>query len=233
MTDDEDLDPGRLPGDGVPGRRLQGPGLALLADIMEVGVGRVIDLVFIRKEPDSSISIVDVASLGDGVGLDLAALALAQPGAPRRDRDRRGGQPHRRRQLSGDPGVREGPGAARRRRAPPAHAPPPLLPPVHPSAARRQRRVTVHRPTNRRNSSWDFSAGLPAPPRSPAPPPPSPTGSPAVRATGGRSRTPSPGRGRSRAASPGRPRRPGSRVALGRRQLALLKQLGELHATGR
>ena len=80
MTDDEDLARVDYLVMEVPGDVLQGPGLALLADIMEVGVGRVIDLVFIRKEADSSISIVDAASLGDGVGLDVAALALASPG---------------------------------------------------------------------------------------------------------------------------------------------------------
>jgi hypothetical protein len=75
MTHDEDLDPVDYLVMEFPGDVLQGPGLALLADIMEVGVGRVIDLVFIRKEADSSISIVDAASLGDGVGFDVAALA--------------------------------------------------------------------------------------------------------------------------------------------------------------
>ena len=80
MPHDEDLDPVDYLVMEFPGDVLQGPGLALLADIMEVGVGRVIDLVFIRKEADSSISIVDVTSLGDGVGLDVAALALASPG---------------------------------------------------------------------------------------------------------------------------------------------------------
>ena len=80
MTHDEDLDPVDYLVMEFPGDVLQGPGLALLADIMEVGVGRVIDLVFIRKEADSTISIVDVTSLGDGVGLDLSCRVLASPG---------------------------------------------------------------------------------------------------------------------------------------------------------
>ena len=80
MTHDEDLDPVDYLVMEFPGDVLQGPGLALLADIMEVGVGRVIDLVFIRKEADSSISFVDVASLDGGVGFDLSSLVLAHPG---------------------------------------------------------------------------------------------------------------------------------------------------------
>jgi hypothetical protein len=82
MTDDEDLARVDYLVMEFPGDMMRGPGLALLADIMEVGVGRVLDLVFIRKEPDSSISIVDVRSLGDGtgIGVDLSSLTLAHPG---------------------------------------------------------------------------------------------------------------------------------------------------------
>ena len=80
MTDDEDLARVDYLVMEFPGDRMQGPGLALLADIVEVGVGRVLDLVFIRKEPDSSISFVDVASLDGGVGFDLSSLVLAHPG---------------------------------------------------------------------------------------------------------------------------------------------------------
>lgn len=80
MTDDEDLARVDYLVMEFPGDRMQGPGLALLADIIEVGVGRVLDLVFIRKEPDSSVSFVDVASLDGGVGFDLSSLVLAHPG---------------------------------------------------------------------------------------------------------------------------------------------------------
>ncbi|QWZ08787.1 hypothetical protein KRR39_02730 [Nocardioides panacis] len=85
MTDDEDLARVDYLVMEFPGDMMRGPGLALLADIMEVGVGRVLDLVFIRKGPDSSISIVDVTSLaagGDGVSVDpdLSALLLARTG---------------------------------------------------------------------------------------------------------------------------------------------------------
>ena len=82
MTDDEDLAEVDYLVMEFPGDMMQGPGLALLADIMDVGVGRVLDLVFIRKEPDSSINIVDVTSLagGLGTGLDVSSLVLARPG---------------------------------------------------------------------------------------------------------------------------------------------------------
>jgi hypothetical protein len=80
MTDDEDLARVDYLVMEFPGDRVQGPGLALLADIIEVGVGRVLDLVFIRKEPDSSIILVDVASLDGAVALALSSLVLAHPG---------------------------------------------------------------------------------------------------------------------------------------------------------
>jgi hypothetical protein len=81
MTDDEILAPVDYLVMEFPPDALQAPGLDLLADIIEVGVGRVLDLVFIRKEPDASISIIDVTSLpSTNVGLDLSSLVLAPPG---------------------------------------------------------------------------------------------------------------------------------------------------------
>jgi hypothetical protein len=80
MTDDEPAPIDYLVME-FPGDALQAPGLDLLADIIEVGVGRVLDLVFIRKDADCSISIIDVTSLpSTNVGLDLSSLVLARPG---------------------------------------------------------------------------------------------------------------------------------------------------------
>lgn len=57
-----------------PGDTLSGPGLALLADLVDGGVGRVVDLVFIRKDATGSTRVVDGAEFGAAQGLDLAGL---------------------------------------------------------------------------------------------------------------------------------------------------------------
>ena len=55
-----------------PGGTMRGPGLALLADIMDAGVGRVLDLVFIHKDLDGSVHIIDASRLGGDADLDPA-----------------------------------------------------------------------------------------------------------------------------------------------------------------
>ena len=47
---------------------------------MEVGVGRVLDLVFIRKEPGEPIGVVDAPHLGDALDPDLAVPAGTSTG---------------------------------------------------------------------------------------------------------------------------------------------------------
>lgn len=63
-----------------PGDTMSGPGLALLADLVDGGVGRVVDLVFIRKDLDGSTRVIDAGGLSEDVQLDLAALGSLRSG---------------------------------------------------------------------------------------------------------------------------------------------------------
>jgi hypothetical protein len=57
-----------------PGSRLTGEGLPMLVDLVEQGLIRVLDLVFVKKESDGSVLGIQVADLdGDGE-LDLAVF---------------------------------------------------------------------------------------------------------------------------------------------------------------
>jgi hypothetical protein len=63
-----------------PGNRLTGEGLPLLVDLVDRGIVRVLDLVFVLKEEDGSVHAVEVADLdGDGQ-LDLAVFEGASSG---------------------------------------------------------------------------------------------------------------------------------------------------------
>jgi hypothetical protein len=68
-----------------PGNRMTGEGLPLLVDLVDRGIIRILDLVFIRKELDGSVSGVAVTDLdSDGV-LDLAVFEGAGSGLIGRD----------------------------------------------------------------------------------------------------------------------------------------------------
>jgi len=63
-----------------PGNRMTGEAMPLLVDLVDRGIIRILDLVFIRKELDGSVSDVTVADLdGDGA-LDLAVFEGASSG---------------------------------------------------------------------------------------------------------------------------------------------------------
>jgi hypothetical protein len=57
-----------------PGDTVTGAGLALLADLVDGGAGRVVDLVFIRRDLFGSTSVIDVAELSEAAQLDLGTL---------------------------------------------------------------------------------------------------------------------------------------------------------------
>jgi hypothetical protein len=57
-----------------PGDTIAGAGLALLADLVDGGAGRVVDLVFIRKDLSGSTSVIDVAELSEAAQVDLGVL---------------------------------------------------------------------------------------------------------------------------------------------------------------
>ncbi|ARP74414.1 DUF1269 domain-containing family protein [Streptomyces pluripotens] len=48
-----------------PGNRMTGEGLPLLVDLVDRGIIRVLDLAFLRKDPDGSVTAVELRELGD------------------------------------------------------------------------------------------------------------------------------------------------------------------------
>ena len=63
-----------------PGNKMTGRGLAELVNLVDRGLIRVLDLVFVRKDLDGSVTAVEIADLdGDGE-LDLAVFEGASSG---------------------------------------------------------------------------------------------------------------------------------------------------------
>ncbi|MFF9814391.1 DUF6325 family protein [Streptomyces sp. NPDC014006] len=63
-----------------PGNRMTGEGLPLLVDLVDRGVIRILDLTFIRKDADGSVTGLEIGDLtGDGA-LDLAVFEGASSG---------------------------------------------------------------------------------------------------------------------------------------------------------
>lgn len=63
-----------------PGNRMTGEGFPLLVDLVDRGLIRILDLLFVRKEEDGSVVGLEIADLtGDGV-LDLAVFEGANSG---------------------------------------------------------------------------------------------------------------------------------------------------------
>jgi hypothetical protein len=63
-----------------PGSRMTGEGLPILVDLVERGIIRILDLMFIKREDDGSIVGIDIRDLdGDGV-LDLTVFEGASSG---------------------------------------------------------------------------------------------------------------------------------------------------------
>lgn len=63
-----------------PGNRMTGEGFPLLVDLVDRGVIRILDLMFVRKEEDGSVVGMEIADLtGDGA-LDLAVFEGASSG---------------------------------------------------------------------------------------------------------------------------------------------------------
>ncbi|NKQ27973.1 DUF1269 domain-containing protein [Streptomyces galbus] len=63
-----------------PGNRMTGEGLPLLVDLVDRGLIRVLDLQFVRKDEDGTVTGLEIADLdGDG-RLDLAVFEGASSG---------------------------------------------------------------------------------------------------------------------------------------------------------
>ncbi|MFD7438913.1 DUF6325 family protein [Streptomyces sp. NPDC059861] len=61
-----------------PGNRMTGEGFPLLVDLVERGIIRIIDLVFVRKDADGSVGVVELREVGDE--LDLTVFEGASSG---------------------------------------------------------------------------------------------------------------------------------------------------------
>ncbi|MGQ4350680.1 DUF6325 family protein [Streptomyces sp. SAS_275] len=63
-----------------PGSRMTGEGLPLLVDLVDRGLIRILDLLFVKKDEDGSVVGLEIADLtGDGA-LDLAVFEGASSG---------------------------------------------------------------------------------------------------------------------------------------------------------
>ncbi|MCX4767250.1 DUF6325 family protein [Streptomyces sp. NBC_01275] len=63
-----------------PGNRMTGEGFPMLVDLVDRGLIRILDLMFVRKEADGSVAGLEIADLtGDGA-LDLAVFDGASSG---------------------------------------------------------------------------------------------------------------------------------------------------------
>jgi hypothetical protein len=63
-----------------PGNKMTGEGLPLLVDLVDRGIIRILDLVFVTKDADGNVAVAEIADLdGDGE-LDLAVFEGATSG---------------------------------------------------------------------------------------------------------------------------------------------------------
>ena len=79
-TDLEDIGPIDYLVVEFPGSKMTGEGLPLLVDLVDRGIIRVLDFVFVKKELDGSVRGVAIADLDKDGTLDLAVFEGASSG---------------------------------------------------------------------------------------------------------------------------------------------------------
>jgi hypothetical protein len=63
-----------------PGNKMTGEGLPILVDLVDQGVIRILDLVFVAKDEDGSLGIIGLADLDHDGAIDLAVFAGVSSG---------------------------------------------------------------------------------------------------------------------------------------------------------
>jgi hypothetical protein len=63
-----------------PGSRMTGEGLPLLVDLVESGIIRILDLIFVTRETDGSVRALEIADFDHDGTLDLAVFEGASSG---------------------------------------------------------------------------------------------------------------------------------------------------------
>src|SRR6188472_2823058 len=68
-----------------PGSRMTGEGLPLLVDLVDRGIIRILDLLFVKKEMDGSVIGLEVADMDSDGELDLTVFEGASSGVIGKD----------------------------------------------------------------------------------------------------------------------------------------------------
>jgi hypothetical protein len=63
-----------------PGNRMTGEGFPILLDLVNRGLIRILDLVFVRKDPDGTVTVVELSDLDRDGEMNLAVFDGASSG---------------------------------------------------------------------------------------------------------------------------------------------------------
>ena len=66
---------------GFPGNNFTGRIVPALLDLVDSGTIRVIDLLFVMKDPDGVVTTIEAADMDAKTGISFVGIEIAQPGA--------------------------------------------------------------------------------------------------------------------------------------------------------